>query len=77
MSTITIDILNERAINLLQELEALNLIKMLKKDVKPPQKANPAVKKKASEYKGIIPPEVGEKMQEYVRQSREEWKDRI
>jgi hypothetical protein len=77
MKTITIDILNERAINLLRELEALNLIKILKREVKPPLKENSTVKKKASDYKGIIPSEVGEKMQEHVKQSREEWKGRI
>lgn len=77
MKTIMIDILNEKAINLLRELEALNLIKMLNKDVKPSLKEIPPVKKKASDYKGIIPAEVGEKMQEHVRQSREKWQDRI
>lgn len=77
MYTITIDILNEKALNLLRELETLNLIKMRMNDAKTPLKEVSPVKKKASDYKGIIPAEVGEKMQEHVRQSREEWQHRI
>ncbi len=72
MKTVTIDILNEKVMSLLKELEALNLIKMLNA-----KSETPTDKKKASDYKGIIPPEVSDKMQEHIRQSREEWQHRI
>lgn len=74
--TITIDILNEKAMNLLRELEALNLIRMLTKEGEGSRKAEPA-RKKGSDYKGILPADVAEKMQEHVKQAREEWKNRI
>lgn len=73
MKTITIDILNEKAINLLRELEALNLIKILKKDALPPSKKLSQKKTRPSDYKGIIPSEVAEKLQDYVSKSRKEW----
>ena len=73
MKTVTIDILNERAINLLMELEALNLIKML--TIKSTTEETPPAKK-ASDYKGIISPELGDKMQDHIRKSREEWQQR-
>ncbi len=75
MKTLTIDILNEKVISLLRELEALNLIKVL--NTKSSLKDRPPGRKKASDYKGIIPDELGEKMQEHIRQSREEWQHRI
>jgi hypothetical protein len=37
----------------------------------------PAIKKKASDYKGVISAELAEEMQEYVKQSRKEWNHRI
>lgn len=74
MKSITIDILNERALNLLRELEALNLIKL---PGSASSRSTTAGKKKPSDYKGIISAELAEKMQRHIRQSREEWKDRI
>jgi hypothetical protein len=74
MKSITIDILNERALNLLRELEALNLIKL---PAPASSKSTVSGRRKPSDYKGIISAELAEKMQKHVRQSREEWKDRI
>lgn len=69
MRTITIDVLNEKAIKLLQDLEELNLIRMFNKNG--PLENTTHAKKKASDYKGIISLEIAEKMQEYVKQSKE------
>ncbi|MBX2897018.1 MAG: hypothetical protein KF763_16350 [Cyclobacteriaceae bacterium] len=74
MKSITIDIINEKALNLLKELEALNLIKLPDYSV---SKGVSSSRKKASDYKGIISAEFAEKMQNHIKQSREEWKDRI
>ncbi len=69
MITITIDILNEKTIKLLQDLEELNLIRMFTKNG--PLENTTDSKRKASDYKGIISPEIAEKMQGYVKQSKE------
>ena len=72
MKTVTIDILNDGAINLLKELEALKLIKFNE------EPSNPDILlKKASDYKGIISPELADQLQEHVRQSRNQWQQRI
>ncbi len=71
MRTITINILNEKAINLLKELESLDLIKMLT-----PSEHLPSPKRKPSDYKGVIPTELNEPMQEGIKKSREEWQNR-
>lgn len=78
MDTLLIQLTNNRAYKLLQELEELHLIKVLKKDIKPSalEKSQP-IRKKASDYKGLISPELGERMQEYIKKSREEWQHRI
>jgi hypothetical protein len=73
MKTISIDILNEKAINLLKELEALKLIKMNGTD----SVQQTSIKKKASDYKGIISSKMADEMNDYIRQSREEWRHRI
>jgi len=70
MKTVRIDILNERAINLLKELEELKLIRLVD------QKTD-AVSLKASDYKGIISSELADKLQEHVQQSRNQWQQRI
>lgn len=75
MKTLTINILNDKVISLLNELEALNLIKVL--NTKLAVKDRQPARKKASDYKGIIPDDLGEKMQQHIRQSRDEWQHRI
>lgn len=73
MTTVTIDILNDKAIRLLRDLEEMNLIRILGKDARPSSKELTTVRTRPSDYKGIIPSEVAEKLQDYVRKSREEW----
>jgi len=72
MRSITIDILNEKAVNLLKELEVLKLIKITSKTSDPTRS-----RKKASEFKGSLPADLGHQMQERIKQSREEWTHRI
>jgi len=71
MKTVTVDILNDKVISLLRELEALHLIRLSDATSQPSHEKSGH--KKASDYKGIISSELNEKMQEYIRQSREEW----
>jgi hypothetical protein len=74
MKTVLIDILNEKAIKLLKELEELKLIKFLDGDT---PADNSKLPRKASDYKGIISPELSEELQEHIRQSRNQWQNRI
>ena len=66
MSTILIELTNEKALGLIEELEALNLIKVLKKEV--------LVKPKLSDkYAGKLSNETADKLLKNIEQSRNEW----
>lgn len=80
METILIEIRNNKALSILQGLENLHIIRLLKKGDTPEMGTYVAesaaaygTTKKASDYKGILSSELAEKMNEYVKQSREEW----
>lgn len=60
---------NRKAAKLLHELEELNLIKVLKTDVKPDEKLS-------EKYAGKLPLEVADELQTYVIESRNEWNTR-
>ena len=64
-----IELTNHKAAKLLHELEELNLIKVLKTDVKP-------VEKLSEKYAGKLPSEVADELQTYVKESRNEWNTR-
>ncbi len=66
MEILTIEIKDSKAYQLLQSLEALNIIKVIKKST---------VKNSdlAEKYAGKLPYEVAEKLENYVNESRSEW----
>ena len=66
MNTLLIQITNQKALGLLHELEELHLIKVLKKNVS----GNP---KLSDKYKGIITKEKGQRLNEHIKQMRNEW----
>ena len=67
-----IQIVDARAERLLYDLEVLRLIKVLKKSVIPAE----GTKQKLSEkYAGKLPPQLTEELQQYITQSRSEWKE--
>ena len=66
METILVQINDQKAYKLLEDLEALN--KVLKKGSYDSQKLS-------DKYSGKLPEEVAEELQEYVVKSRSEWKD--
>lgn len=68
MDTILIELTNQKAVGLLHELEALNLIKVLKKNIEPASKA-----RLSDKYKGIISKEQGQNLNEHITQMRSEW----
>lgn len=66
METILVQINSHKAYKLLEELEALNLLKVIRKNVKTPQKLS-------EKYAGKLSAEVAEELQAYVKEGRETW----
>jgi len=69
METVLIQINNNKAYKLLEDLEDLQIIKVLNKSIKPQQKLS-------EKYAGKLPSEVADELQNYVTQSRNEWNSR-
>ncbi len=66
-NTMLIQVTNHKAVALLHELQELNLIKVLKENF------SPAKTKLSDKYKGIITKEQGQKLNEHIKQMRNEW----
>jgi len=69
METVLVQINNSKAYKLLEDLEDLNIIKVLKKSISPKQKLS-------EKYAGKLPLNIAEELQNYVSQSRKEWNDK-
>ena len=69
METIVVQITNNKALKLLQELEELHLIKLLKRNADTSQKLS-------EKYAGKLPSDVADELQNYITQSRNEWNNR-
>jgi hypothetical protein len=69
METVLIQIKNEKAYRLLEDLEELQILKVLKKN-------NPSSQKLSEKYAGKIPAEIAENLQNQLTKSREEWNGR-
>lgn len=70
MKTIVVEIRNSKAYRLLQSLEDLKLIRILKTSAKT------SIPKKVRKYGGALPGEIADDLQNYVSESRNEWQDR-
>jgi hypothetical protein len=70
MKTVLIQINNEKAYKLLEDLEDLQLITVIRKN-------SPASPKLSEKYAGKLPPDVAESLQNFVTQTRDEWSKRI
>jgi hypothetical protein len=66
MDTLIIQVTNQDAYSLLNELEKLHLIKVLKKEDRPAQKLS-------EKFAGKLPIDAANKLQEHIKQSRKEW----
>lgn len=66
METVLVQINNIKAYKLLEDLEDLDIIKVLNKSIQPQQKLS-------EKYAGKLPAEVADELQDYVSQSRNEW----
>jgi hypothetical protein len=66
METVLIQLTTPRTMKLLQELEELHLLRVLKRNV--------SVKTKLSDkYRGFISKEDGQDLNEHIKQMRSEW----
>jgi hypothetical protein len=68
MNTILLQINNQPALNLLYEMQALDLVKVLKEYPLPETKT-----KLSDKYRGVFSKEAGKSFKEYTRLMREEW----
>jgi len=69
METVLVQINSNKAYKLLQNLEDLHVIKLLKKNTEPQQKLS-------EKYAGKLPADIADELQDYVTKSREEWNNR-
>ena len=66
METVLVQINNNKAYRLLEDLEDLHIIKVLKKSIQSGQKLS-------EKYAGKLPSDIADELQNYVTQSRNEW----
>ena len=69
METVLLQIKNKKAYRILEDLEDLNVIKVLEKSLQQEQKLS-------EKYAGILPAEIADQLQNYVTKSRNEWNNR-
>ncbi|MDP2115544.1 MAG: hypothetical protein Q8K69_15970 [Bacteroidota bacterium] len=69
METVLVQITNDKAYKLLADLEDLNIIKVLKKNIQPKEKLS-------EKYAGKLPSDVADELQNFVNESRNEWNSR-
>lgn len=69
METVLIQINDSKAYKLLEDLEDMHILKVLKKTIEPKQKLS-------EKYAGKLPADIAEDIQNYVDQSRNEWNNR-
>lgn len=70
MQTITIELINDKALILLQQLEQLNILRLLNNEEEKTVKPKPT-------WAGSISKETGKKLLHYVKESRQEWERNI
>jgi len=70
MDTVLIQLTTPKTLKLLEELEELHLLRVLKKNI--------SSKTKLSEkYAGKLPVDIAEDLEKYIEQSRNEWNSNI
>lgn len=66
METVLVQINNNKAYRLLEDLENLHIITVIKKNI-------PSAQKLSEKYAGKLPSDIADDLQNYVSQSRKEW----
>lgn len=70
MDTLTIQLTHQKALKLLLDLEELNLIKVLKRNIQTEQNLS-------DKYAGKLPADIAEQLQQHISKSREAWEGNI
>ena len=70
METVLVQINNNKAYKLLEDLEDLDLIKLIKNNSGTPPRLS-------EKYAGKLPADIAKELQNYVTKSREEWNNSI
>ena len=70
METVLIQINNDKAYKLLEDLEDLSIIKVLKKNIQPQQKLS-------EKYAGKLPADIADELQNQLTQIRSEWNNHV
>lgn len=68
MNTMLIELTNQKALGLLHYLQDMQLIKVINENTTVPQKT-----KLSDKYRGVISKKDGEKLQQHIKQMRNEW----
>lgn len=71
METITVELKNKKALKLLQDLEALKIIKLHPVEIEKRQAD------KASKYRGFLSIKTADAMMKDIEESRNEWEERF
>ena len=66
METVLVQLNNSKSYKLLEDLEDMQIIKLIKKSVQPQQKLS-------EKYAGKLPSEIAYELQNFIAQSRNEW----
>jgi hypothetical protein len=66
MQTILVQLTNQNALQLLQDLEKLHIIRLLRKSITPDEKLS-------DKFAGKLPIDVAEKIRKGIEQNRGEW----
>ncbi len=66
METVTVQLLNQKALKLLKQLEELNLIKVTENEAPKPEKLS-------DQFRGKLSAKTAKALQKHVAQSRNEW----
>jgi hypothetical protein len=70
MQTVIVQLTHQKALKLLQELEDLHIIKLLKKSISGDENL-------AQKFAGKLPKEIADKLQQQISDSRNEWDSSI
>ena len=70
---ITIELLNDNALNLIHDLEKMHIVRLIKTVNIAPTTPADVAQKPSKRFAGRISKETADELQEYIKKSREEW----
>ncbi|RRB13613.1 hypothetical protein [Larkinella knui] len=75
MQTFVVEVLNEKAVPLLRDLENLDIIRLIPQEAKPVEepKQNRISGRLSEQFRGSIPPEVAADLHRQLEEMRNEW----